>query len=109
MIRPDAQLRAGHIPADLIPPGTDPRTVVIVHTAPRSWTGPVLLILAGTVGVGALVFITTAAVLSLLQVAATTALALKAAIPALIGGGGLITFAVKAPKSGGSRPPLKKR
>ncbi|MBC9716892.1 hypothetical protein H9Y04_30605 [Streptomyces sp. TRM66268-LWL] len=109
MIRPDAQLRAGHIPADLLPPGTDPRNVVIVHTEPRSYTGPVLLILAATVGIGATVYLVTAAVLSLMQVAATTALALKAAIPALIGGGGLVSFAVKAPKSGGSRPPLKKR
>ncbi|SDJ77887.1 hypothetical protein [Streptomyces indicus] len=108
MIRPDAQLRAGHIPADLIPPGTDPRTVVIVHTAPRSYTGPVLLILAGTVGVGATVYLVTAAVLSLLQVAATTALALKAAIPALIGGGGLISFAIKAPKSSGKSLPKKR-
>ncbi|MFF4229014.1 hypothetical protein [Streptomyces sp. NPDC001820] len=98
MIRPDAQLRAGHVPSDLIPPGTDPRSVVIVHTAPRSWVGPVVLILVAAVGVCGLVYITTVAVLSLVQVAATTAAAIKTAVPALIGGGGLITLAVKVPK-----------
>lgn len=98
MIRPDAQLRSGHVPSDLIPPGTDPRSVVIVHTTPRSWTGPVVLILVATVGLCGLVYITTVAVLSLVQVAATTAAAIKAAVPTLIGGGGLITLAVKVPK-----------
>lgn len=99
MIRPDDQLRAGHVPADLIPPGSDPRSVVIVHNTPRSWTGPVVLILTATVGVCGVVYVTTAAVLSLIEVAATTAAAVKAAMPALIGGGGLVTLAVKAPKS----------
>ncbi|MFC4468857.1 hypothetical protein ACFPH6_30750 [Streptomyces xiangluensis] len=99
MIRPDDQLRAGHIPADLIPPGSDPRSVVIVHTTPRSWAGPVVVILAATVGICGVVYITTVAVLSLIEVAATTAVAVKAAIPTLIGGGGLVTLAVKAPKS----------
>ncbi|NUK28410.1 hypothetical protein [Streptomyces lunaelactis] len=102
MIRPDAQLRSGHIPADLIPPGADPRSVVIVHTTPRSWAGPVVLILVATVGICGLVYITTVAVLSLVQVAATTAAAVKAAIPTLIGGGGLVTLALKVPK-----PPRK--
>ncbi|MDQ0845090.1 hypothetical protein [Streptomyces sp. V1I6] len=102
MIRPDAQLRAGHVPADLIPPGTDPRSVVIVHTTPRPWTGPVVLILVATVGLCGLVYITTVAVLSLVQVAATTAAAIKTAVPTLIGGGGLVTLALKAPK-----PPRK--
>ncbi|MFD4144370.1 hypothetical protein [Streptomyces sp. NPDC058572] len=103
MIRPDAQLRAGHVPADLIPPGTDPRSVVIVHTTPRSWTGPVVLVLVlvlvTTVGICGLVYLTTVAVLSLVQVAATTAAAIKTAIPTLIGGGGLVTLALKAPKA----------
>ncbi|TQK52031.1 hypothetical protein FBY35_2456 [Streptomyces sp. SLBN-118] len=99
MIRPDAQLRAGHVPADLIPPGTDPRSVVIVHTTPRSWTGPVLLVLVAMVGLCGLVYITTVAVLSLVQVAATTAAAIKAAVPTLVGGGGLVTLAIKTPKS----------
>ncbi|WP_405906646.1 hypothetical protein OG742_14025 [Streptomyces sp. NBC_00828] len=99
MIRPDEQLRAGHIPADLLPPGSDPRTVVIVHTTPRSWTGPIVVILAATVGLCGVVYLTTIAVLSLIEVAATTAVAVKAAIPTLIGGGGLITLAVKVPKS----------
>ncbi|WP_406353652.1 hypothetical protein [Streptomyces sp. NBC_00658] len=99
MIRPEDQLRAGHIPADLLPPGSDPRTVVIVHTTPRSWAGPVVVILAATVGLCGVVYITTIAVLSLIEVAATTAVAVKAAIPTLIGGGGLVTLAVKVPKS----------
>ncbi|MDQ0940722.1 hypothetical protein [Streptomyces sp. V1I1] len=99
MIRPDAQLRSGHIPADLIPPGTDPRSVVIVHTTPRSWTGPVVLILVAAVGVCGLVYIATVAVLSLVKVAATTAVAIKTAVPTLIGGGGLITLALKVPKA----------
>jgi hypothetical protein len=50
---PDEQLRAGHIPADLyrqIPPGSDVHRVVIVQEAPRSYTGPILLTLAITVG-----------------------------------------------------------
>ncbi|MER5466148.1 hypothetical protein ABT010_36995 [Streptomyces sp. NPDC002668] len=103
MIRPDAQLRSGHIPADLIPPGTDPRTVVIVHTAPRSWVGPVVLVLVAAVGICGLVYITTVAVLSLVKVAATTAAAIKTAVPTLIGGGGLITLAIKTPKADGKR------
>ncbi|MBT2390133.1 hypothetical protein J7E87_12015 [Streptomyces sp. ISL-1] len=103
MIRPDAQLRSGHIPADLIPPGTDPRQVVIVHTQPRSWAGPVLLVLVATVGLCGLVYITTVAVLSLIKVAATTAVAVKTAVPTLVGGGGLITLALKTPKAGRTR------
>ncbi|MBW5483745.1 hypothetical protein [Streptomyces bambusae] len=98
MNQPDAQLRSGHIPADLIPPGTDPRSVVIVHTTQRSWVGPVALVLVATVGVCGLVYVTTVAILSLVKVAATTAAALKAAIPTLVGGGSLVTLALKTPK-----------
>ncbi|WP_327392956.1 MULTISPECIES: hypothetical protein [unclassified Streptomyces] len=50
---PDEQLRAGHIPTELyrqIPPGTDPRKVVIVQEAPRSYKGPILLTLTITAG-----------------------------------------------------------
>ncbi|MFD3577701.1 hypothetical protein [Streptomyces sp. NPDC058644] len=50
---PDEQFRAGHIPADLyerLPPGTDPRAIVIVQEAPRSYKGPILLTLAITAG-----------------------------------------------------------
>lgn len=57
------------------------------------------MILAATVGLCGVVYLTTIAVLSLIEVAATTAVAVKAAIPTLIGGGGLITLAVKVPKS----------
>ncbi|MFD5113719.1 hypothetical protein ACFWNG_15600 [Streptomyces sp. NPDC058391] len=88
---PDAQISAGHIPADLIPAGTDPRTVVVVHVHPqpsRSYAGPVVLVLAGAFGVGALVWVTAAVLLQLAQVAATVA----ASAPAI--GGGL-TIALK--------------
>ncbi|GAA2087919.1 hypothetical protein GCM10009801_51220 [Streptomyces albiaxialis] len=57
---PDEQLRAGHIPADLyrqIPPGTDPRKVVIVQEAPRSYKGPILVILFGTAGIVAVLLV----------------------------------------------------
>ncbi|MGW4024437.1 hypothetical protein [Streptomyces sp. NPDC005009] len=50
---PEDQLRAGHIPADLyrqIPPGTDVRRVVIVQEAPRSYTGPIVLMLVVVTG-----------------------------------------------------------
>ncbi|MGV9989066.1 hypothetical protein [Streptomyces olivaceus] len=83
MRTPDAQVRAGHIPAHLIPNGTDPRTVVVVHhqAAPRDWTGPIFLTLlasGGTVGVVLTLCL-------LLQVAADTATALAAAAPAGVG------------------------
>jgi small-conductance mechanosensitive channel len=81
MIRPDAQLRAGHVPADLIPPGVDPRQVVIVQQAPRSYVGPVCLVLVSTIGVAGVVV----AILALLQVAAQTATAVAAAAPAGVG------------------------
>ncbi|MEV2228264.1 hypothetical protein AB0H69_06740 [Streptomyces phaeochromogenes] len=48
---PDEQFRAGHIPTEVyqqIPPGTDVRKVVIVQEAPRSYAGPIFLILAKT-------------------------------------------------------------
>jgi small-conductance mechanosensitive channel len=81
MIRPDAQLRAGHVPADLIPPGVDPGQVVIVQQAPRSYVGPVCLVLVSTIGAAGVVV----AILALLQVAAQTATAVAAAAPAGIG------------------------
>lgn len=92
MRTPDAQLRAGHIPAHLIPDGTDPRTVVVVHhqAAPRDWTGPILLALVaagGSVGVVLTLCL-------LLQTAATTATALAAAAPAGVG----LSISLKARK-----------
>ncbi|KOG25968.1 hypothetical protein ADK35_08060 [Streptomyces viridochromogenes] len=50
---PTAQVSAGHIPADLyrqLPDGTDARQVVIVQQAPRSYTGPVVMVLVSTLG-----------------------------------------------------------
>lgn len=100
MIRPDAQLQAGHLPADLynqLPAGTDPRSVVIVQAAPKSYAGPVGVVLAASAGAGATIWVATVAVLELASVASTTAAAIQAAIPSLIGGGGLITLAIKLP------------
>nr|WSS73756.1 hypothetical protein OG491_36435 [Streptomyces sp. NBC_01175] len=102
MIRPDAQLQAGHIPAALLPAGTDPRTVVIVHAAPparRSYAGPIAVALSFTVGISATIWVATVAVLQLVSVAATTAATLQTVLPALLGGSGLVTLAVKLPTS----------
>jgi hypothetical protein len=52
-LSPTAQAAAGHIPADLyrqLPPDTDVRQVVIVQEAPRSYTGPVVLVLVSALG-----------------------------------------------------------
>lgn len=78
-----AQLRAGHVPADMIPPGVDPRTVVIVHhaPAPRSYTGPILLALVVTSGAVGVVM----TLCLLLQLTAQTAAAVAAAAPAGVG------------------------
>lgn len=54
---PTAQRAAGHIPADLVPQGTDPRTVVIVQQAPRSYTGPVVLTLVAALGSGFVIYL----------------------------------------------------
>ncbi|MGC0379781.1 hypothetical protein [Streptomyces sp. SAI-229] len=78
-----AQLRAGHIPADLIPPGADPRTVVVVHhrTEARDWTGPILLALVVSAGAAGVVL----TLCLLLQLTAATAAAVAAAAPAGVG------------------------
>lgn len=92
MRTPDAQMRAGHIPAHLIPNGTDPRTVVVVHhhAETRDWTGPILL--AAVAGAGSVGVVMTLCLL--LQVAATTATALAAAAPAGVG----LSISLKARK-----------
>lgn len=78
---PDAQLRAGHLPADLVPDGADPRTVVIVQQAPRSYTGPVLLVLVASLGAGFVIYM----LLMLVQVTAMAATTVAAAAPAVGG------------------------
>ncbi|MEV0581250.1 hypothetical protein [Streptomyces sp. NPDC050392] len=101
MIRPDEQIRAGHIPAALLPHGTDPRQVVInVHTAePRSLhAGAIGVVLSLTVGVGAVIWISTVAVLQMVTVATATATALQAALPTLLGGA--VTLSVSLSKGG---------
>ncbi|MFD3622577.1 hypothetical protein ACFWWT_47110 [Streptomyces sp. NPDC058676] len=60
MRAPDAQLRAGHIPADLyrqLPDGTDARQVVIVQQAPRNYTGPVVLTMVAALGSGFVIYL----------------------------------------------------
>ncbi|MGW1903063.1 hypothetical protein ACWCQB_38140 [Streptomyces hirsutus] len=78
-----AQLGAGHIPADLIPPGTDPRTVVVVHhrPAPRDWTGPIFLALIASGGAVGVVL----TLCLLMQLTAQTAAAVAAAAPVGVG------------------------
>lgn len=73
---PEDQFAAGHIPADVmrrLPPGTDPRRVVIVRTAPRSYTGPILLAITISGGV-ALVVLMIAVTLHVASVAAVAVL-----------------------------------
>ncbi|MFI1245022.1 hypothetical protein [Enterococcus casseliflavus] len=79
----NAQLRAGHIPADSIPAGVDPRTVIVVHhqDAPRDWTGPIVLTLVASAGAVGVVL----TICLMLQLAATTATAVAAALPAGVG------------------------
>lgn len=90
---PDAQILAGHIPSDLIPAGTDPRTVVVVqvHQQHRSYLGPAVLVLVSAFGAGAVVWVTAAVLLQLAQLAASVA----ASAPAI--GTGL-TIALKVRK-----------
>lgn len=76
--QPTDQLRAGHRPSELIPDGVHPVAVTINLPAPRSYAGPVLLVLAGSFGLVAVIL-------------ALTQLALAAAPFAGISAGG-VTF-----------------
>ncbi|WP_432010213.1 hypothetical protein [Streptomyces cucumeris] len=78
---PDAQLRAGHRPAHLIPPGADPRNVVVVQAPPRSYAGPILLTITITLG--------TAVVIVVLAIAFQMAAAAAAAAIPTVGGAGV--------------------
>ncbi|MDT0456808.1 hypothetical protein RM550_13860 [Streptomyces sp. DSM 41527] len=80
---PDAQLRANHRPAHLIPPGVDPRNVVIVQAPPRSYAGPILLTIAITFGASVVLIVFAVA----FQIAAAAA---AAAVPTI--GGASITI-----------------
>lgn len=80
---PDAQLRANHRPAHLIPPGVDPRNVVIVQAPPRSYAGPILLTITITFGVSVVLIVLAVA----FQIAAAAA---AAAVPTI--GGASITI-----------------
>ncbi|OPF84285.1 hypothetical protein VT50_0202115 [Streptomyces antioxidans] len=85
---PDAQLRAGHRPAHLIPPGADPSRVVIVQAPPRSYTGPILLTITITGGIVLIIIVI--AITYQMAVAATAA-----AIPTVGGAGVTIRLAKK--------------
>jgi hypothetical protein len=80
---PTAQAAAGHIPADLLrqlPPGTDPRSVVVVQAAPPSYGGQALVVLAASGGV--------ALVIAMIAVTIHIAVAAVAALPVGIAVGG---------------------
>ncbi|MFD5780790.1 hypothetical protein [Streptomyces sp. NPDC126933] len=79
---PEDQLNAGHIPADLLaqlPPGTDPKQIVIVQAAPRNYTGPILLTVTITGGIALIV----------LMIAVTLHVAAAATVTVLSATGGV--------------------
>ncbi|QNE76105.1 hypothetical protein F0344_17070 [Streptomyces finlayi] len=79
---PEDQLNAGHIPTDLLgqlPPGTDPKQIVIVRAAPRNYTGPILLAITITGGIA----------LIILMIAVTLHVAAVATVAVLSATGGL--------------------
>lgn len=88
---PDAQLRANHRPADLIPPGTHPGQVVVIQAAPASYGGRILLTLAVTAGT-AVVLVVIAITFQMVAAAAA------AAVPAVGGAGITVKLAKRAGK-----------
>ncbi|MFJ1840023.1 hypothetical protein ACIOJ9_39990 [Streptomyces sp. NPDC088175] len=68
-IYPSSQRTAGHVPADLLPVGRSPHTVVIVQQAPRSYSGPAVLVLAAALGSGLVIYL----LMALIQVTADAA------------------------------------
>ncbi|MGP3636292.1 hypothetical protein ACTU45_23535 [Streptomyces sp. 24-1644] len=79
---PEDQFNAGHIPADLLgqlPPGTDPKQIVIVRAAPRNYMGPILLAITITGGIA----------LIILMIAVTLHVAAAATVAVLSATGGL--------------------
>lgn len=86
-ISPTAQAAAGHIPADLyrqLPAGTDARQVVIVQQAPRSYTGPVVLVLVSALGSGFVIYL----LMLLVQITADAAAQIATAV-GTVGVGGV--------------------
>jgi hypothetical protein len=89
MRAPDAQLRAGHLPADLyrqLPQEDGRPQVVIVQGGTRDWTGPVVLTVVASLGAGGVLLV----LVLLLHVAATAA----AALPAVSVGGVTLKVAI---------------
>ncbi|MFC9243237.1 hypothetical protein ACFT7S_04065 [Streptomyces sp. NPDC057136] len=79
---PEDQFNAGHIPADLLgqlPPGTDPKQIVIVRATPRNYTGPILLAITITGGIALIV----------LMIAVTLHIAAAATVAVLSATGGV--------------------
>lgn len=72
MNRPTEQLRAGHRPSGLVPDGVHPMHVTVNVAAPREYAGPVLLILAGSAGVCATIFLLTQLAVALVPFAGFT-------------------------------------
>ncbi|MFJ2646584.1 hypothetical protein ACIO1C_07650 [Streptomyces sp. NPDC087420] len=75
---PEDQFNAGHIPADLLgqlPPGTDPKQIVIVRAAPRNYTGPILLTVTITGGIALIILM----IALILHVAAAATVAVLSA------------------------------
>ncbi|MBZ4017820.1 hypothetical protein [Streptomyces purpurogeneiscleroticus] len=85
---PDAQLRANHRPADLIPASVHPGEVVVIQAPPRSYAGPILLTI--TIAIGASVVLIVLAVT--FQIAAAAA---AAAVPTVGGAGVSLKLARK--------------
>jgi hypothetical protein len=85
----DAQLRANHRPAELIPPGVHPGQVVVIQQSAPSRVGTAALIVVAAIGTAGVVV----AILALLQVAATTATAVAAAAPTV--GGASISISLR--------------
>ncbi|MGW4228939.1 hypothetical protein ACWEF9_06565 [Streptomyces sp. NPDC004980] len=79
---PEDQFNAGHIPAHLLgqlPPGTDPKQIVIVRAAPRNYTGPIVLAITITGGIA----------LIILMIAVTLHVAAAATVAVLSATGGV--------------------
>ncbi|MER5371447.1 hypothetical protein [Streptomyces sp. NPDC002722] len=92
-IYPTSQLTAGHVPADLLPAGRSPHTVVIVQQAPRSYGGPAVLVLAASLGSGLVIYL----LMLLVQVTADAATQVLTAVGS-IGVGGVTLKLTKGGK-----------
>lgn len=96
---PTAQREAGHVPADLIPLGVDPRQVIVIQErAPRSYKGPAVLVLVSSLGAALVVWL----LVLLVQTTADSADDL-AKIAGAVGGIGVGGVTLRLTKGGGKR------